>query len=128
MNKKLISFAGKLIIALAVLALLHMAYFYFRTLEVPVHLMLFGYGVNFILALVVYGFLLYFAERKSTQLGFLFLFGSALKFGVYFLVFHPMFKADGTLSKLEFFTFFFPYFICLAIETIALVKLLNEID
>jgi len=124
----MILFAGQLILALIGLALLHLAYFYFRALEIPTDLLLLGYGVNFLLALIVYGFLLYFAERKSTNLGFLFLFGSALKFGVYFLIFHPMFKEDGTLSKLEFFTFFFPYFVCLAMETMALVKLLNEID
>ena len=124
----MILFAGQLILALIGLALLHLAYFYFRALEIPVDLLLLGYGVNFLLALVVYGFLLYFAERKSTNLGFLFLFGSTLKFVVYFLVFNPLFLEDGTLSKLEFFTFFFPYFICLAVETMALVKLLNEID
>ncbi len=85
------------------------------------------YGINFLLALGIYVTLLQLANKKSQYLGFVFLFGSALKFLVYFLIFDPLFKQDGNLSTYEFFLFFVPYFVSLIAETIALVNLLKTI-
>ncbi len=58
----------------------------------------------------------------------MFMFGSTLKFVIYFLIFDPIFMLDGKLVKVEFFIFFVPYFSCLLIETFALIKLMREID
>ena len=76
----------------------------------------------------IYYIMVVLAEKQNKNLGFVFLFGSTLKFAVYFLIFNPLFMQDESLSKLEFFTFFMPYIACLLVETLALVKLLREID
>ncbi len=128
MNKKLIVFATQLLGVLVLLAVLHVGFLYARSFDMPIDQLVLGYAVNFILAVVIYYALLRIAEHQSKNLGFLFLFGSTLKFAVYFLIFDPLFSQDGSLSKLEFFTFFIPYFACLITETLALVKLLKEID
>lgn len=78
------------------------------------------------MALVIFYVLLRLAIEKSQYLGFVFLVGSALKFLIYFLVFDPLFKQDGDLTRVEFFLFFVPYFASLAVETFALVKLLGK--
>jgi len=80
------------------------------------------------MALVIYSTLLYFSEKQNKNLGFLFMFGSTLKFIVYFLIFDPIFILDGQLTKVEFFMFFVPYFSCLLVETFALIKLMREMD
>lgn len=128
MKNKTSYFALQLAGVLLFLAVLHLAYLYARSLALPFDLIILGYAVNFGMALIIYFALVKFAERQSKSLGFLFLFGSTLKFAVYFVIFNPLFMKDGGLSKLEFFTFFLPYLACLLVETLALVKLLNEID
>lgn len=80
------------------------------------------------MAMGIYYTMLTLAKKQNKNLGFVFLFGSTLKFAVYFVIFNPLFMQDENLSKLEFFTFFLPYIACLLVETIALVKLLREID
>jgi len=53
------------------------------------------------------------------------MFGSFLKFAVFFIFFYPSYHSDGTISRLEFMAFFIPYIYALLIETLALIKLLN---
>ena len=66
------------------------------------------------------------AADENKFVGFVFLLGSGVKFLVYFLIFYPLFKQDGQLSRVEFFLFFIPYLISLVTETVALVKLLRS--
>ncbi len=126
--KKLGSFALLLLAALSFTALMHYAFIYVRGAAVQIDHMVLGYLLNAAMAIGIYYVMLRFAEQKSKNLGFFFLFGSVLKFIIYFLIFDPLFKQDGGLSGVEFFTFFIPYFVCLLIETIALVKLLKALD
>ena len=94
----------------------------------PLNLIALGYVVNFTMALGIYYVMVQLAKKQNKNLGFVFLFGSTLKFAVYFLIFNPLFMQDGSLSKLEFFTFFVPYIACLILETLALAKLLKDMD
>jgi F0F1-type ATP synthase assembly protein I len=80
------------------------------------------------LAIAIFLFLYKMRKKHKDQLGFLFIAGSALKFAVFFLVFHPDFMLDGDINKLEFASFFIPYLLCLIIETLSLVKWLNKSD
>ena len=128
MDKKIISFAIQLFGVLVFLGLLHVAFFYARANEIPFDLIVLGYLVNFAMALGIYYGMVQLAKKQNKNLGFVFLFGSTLKFAVYFLIFNPLFMQDDSLSKLEFFTFFVPYITCLILETLALVKLLKDID
>lgn len=128
MDKKVISFALQLTGILVLLALLHMGFLFARNNSIPFDLILMGYVINFAMAMGIYFAMVSLAKKQNKNLGFVFLFGSTLKFAVYFLIFNPLFMQDGSLSKLEFFTFFVPYIACLVVETLALVKLLREID
>ena len=114
--------------AILIVGLVHIAFLFTRNLDFDFTLVLLGYVINFAMALGIYSALLYFAEKKNKNLGFLFMFGSTLKFVIYFLIFDPIFMLDGKLTKVEFFIFFLPYFTCLFVETFALLKLLREID
>ena len=127
MIKKGLYFTIQLAVILLVVAGLHMAYFYANQITVSNITLLLCYGVNFFLALLIYLTLLKMAQEKSKYLGFAFLFGSALKFLAYFLIFDPLFKQDGDLSRVEFFMFFIPYLASLVAETLALVKLMRTL-
>lgn len=86
-----------------------------------------SYIINALLAFIIFLSLFKLKDKYQTQLGFLFLFGSALKFIVFFIVFYPSYKADGDINKLEFAAFFIPYALGLILETIFLSKLLNNL-
>jgi hypothetical protein len=85
-------------------------------------LLILAYFLNGFIALAIY--ILIYALRKKffDQLGFLFLLGSFLKFGVYFLFFHP--KMSGT--KIEFSLFFVPYVLSLILEVRALLNIFES--
>lgn len=87
-----------------------------------------SYSVNYGLIIAVFGFLYLMRNKYRSQLGFLCLAGSLLKFTIFFIVFYPIFKEDGQMSKLEFASFFVPYVICLFLETLSLSKWLNKLE
>ncbi|MGZ0015634.1 DUF6168 family protein [Yeosuana sp. AK3] len=86
-----------------------------------------SYIINLILIMVVFGSLYLLKNKYRTQLGFLFLAGSFLKFAVFFIVFYPFYKQDHNISNLEFASFFVPYALGLILETISLSKWLNKL-
>ncbi|NER13223.1 hypothetical protein GWK08_07215 [Leptobacterium flavescens] len=85
-----------------------------------------SYIVNFAMAVAIYAVLFLLREKQKEQLGFIFIGGSMFKFLIFFLVFNPIFKADGETSNLEFASFFVPYLTCLIIETLSVIKLLKK--
>lgn len=87
-----------------------------------------AYLVNLILVVGIFGALYLLREKYKSQLGFLFLAGSLLKFTVFFIVFYPFYKLDGIITKLEFAAFFIPYVIGLVLESVSLSKWLNKLD
>ena len=84
------------------------------------------YVVNCLLALTIYIGLYFLRKKQESNLGFIFMVGSLIKFGLFFLLFYPDYKSDGEIQTIEFSTFFIPYAICLFIETFFLTRLLNE--
>ncbi|MGB5395022.1 MAG: DUF6168 family protein [Lutimonas sp.] len=97
-------------------------------LDLPIfdHLILWSYLINFFLALIIYASLFHYRKKYHDQLGFLYMFGSLLKFAVFFIFFYPVYKADQQLETIEFTTFFIPYLICLILETTGLIKILKN--
>ena len=85
-----------------------------------------AYLINVILAALILGVIFFLRERFFSQIGFLFLAGSMLKFGAFFLFFNPHYKADGDVTKPEFIGFFIPYVLSLIIETLAVSRLLKS--
>lgn len=87
-----------------------------------------SYVINAVVAILILTVLYVFRSKLKHQLGFLFMVGSFLKFGCFFIFFYPSFKADGNISNLEFAAFFVPYVTSLFTETLGGIKLLNSLD
>ena len=121
-------FSFKLILLLSITFFVHLTILHFSGLPLFNDMIVLGYLVNVALAIGIFGFLFLMREKFSSQLGFLFLGGSFLKFIVFFLMFYPAYKLDSEVSSLEFSAFFIPYILCLIIETFSLVKWLNKIQ
>lgn len=85
-----------------------------------------GYVLNMLLAALIFLTLYKLRNKFGDQLGFLFLFGSLLKFAVFFIFFNPQFRADGVMSRSEFLAFFVPYIACLFTETLSVIALVNS--
>lgn len=87
-----------------------------------------AYALNFIIAAIIVGGLYIVRLKQKDNLGLLFMFGSLLKFALFFIAFYPAYTSDGEMTRTEFFTFFIPYSISLILETLALVRLLEYLD
>jgi len=85
-----------------------------------------SYIVNYFLAIIVLLAVERTLNKNSAQAGFVFMAGSGLKFLVFFLVFYPIYNADGKMQTIEFTAFFIPYAICLITEVVYLSKQLNN--
>jgi len=122
----IISFSLKLVFILGVVFGVHISILH--NLKQPLfnNLIVEAYIVNGVLAIFIYGFLYVLRKKYLDLLGFIFMAGSFLKFGVFFIFFYPYFRADGELLRVETTSFLIPYIICLIIETFYLVKLLNK--
>ena len=127
MNNPLKRFGTLLTISITILFGLHVLILEYINSPVFDHKIVPAYIMNYVLAIGVYTFIYIFREKFKTQLGFLFMAGSFLKFALFFIFFYTSYKADGDISTLEFSSFFIPYIICLIIETSSLVNLLNNL-
>ena len=65
-------------------------------------------------------------KKKVILVGVVFLVGSMLKFGLFFLFINPDFKADGLVGRDELSLFFVPYLISLFSMTYAASRVLQR--
>jgi hypothetical protein len=128
MNNPFLSFTIRAIIVLTVAFGIHLAFLNFLDLPLFENKIMASYIANLLLIIVVFGTLYLLKRKYKSQLGFLFLAGSVLKFAVFFLFFYPFYKMDNSISRLEFAAFFVPYALGLVLETISLSKWLNNIE
>lgn len=98
--------------------------------DLPIHgdKIVLSYIINLLLATIIYIGLFRFRNKIKTQIGFLFMAGSFLKFIVFFILFYPSYKADGVMATSEFAAFFVPYAICLVVETVFTAKMLLKMQ
>lgn len=90
------------------------------------HMIVWSYILNTLLATGILVALLKAPPSLQGSLGFLFLGGSFLKFALFFIVFYPVYHADGSIDPYEFSTFFIPYAVCLTFETQTLISKLSR--
>ncbi|RIA08245.1 hypothetical protein OE09_0054 [Flavobacteriaceae bacterium MAR_2010_72] len=128
MPRSLFKFSILIVVILAVTFTFHLTTLNYLDLPLYADKIIEAYIINAGLAIVIYIAMLALKNRFQSQMGFLFMFGSALKFLVFFIVFYPFYKLDDVISRTEFFAFFLPYATCLIIETISLSKWLNKVD
>lgn len=97
-------------------------------LEKPLfeNLIVLAYLVNWALAFIIFRTLLFFRKKANDYLGYIFMYGSLLKFAVFFIFFYPSYNKSVGNSKEEFLAFFTPYVVCLFIEIKSLIHLLNS--
>lgn len=126
MTHKSIRFLITLLGILLFVFVLHLSFLYIMGKPLFANQITAAYLLNYVMAATV----LFFVERnlkiESAQTGFIFLAGSGLKFLIFFWVFYPSYKADGTMVTGEFTTFFVPYLTCLILEVFYLSKQLNN--
>jgi len=87
-----------------------------------------AYILNTSLAILGYVILFLLRKKFKNKIGFLFVAGSMLKFLLFFLLFYVSYRADGGISRVEFFAFFIPYALTLIIEVFSLSKWLNKME
>ncbi len=119
-------FSSSLFISLVILFLIHVLTLHLLDKPLFNNRIIAAYLVNFFLAVIIY-FTLYKLKKKYLeQLGFIFMFGSMLKFLVFFIFFYPAYKSDGEIQPVEFSTFFIPYAISLIFETLGVIRFLKK--
>jgi len=128
MQNPLVRFSLTIILILSIAFALHILVLNIRELPLLDNRIVLSYTINTVLAIGIFALLFFLKEKYKSQLGFLFMAGSALKFAVFFIVFQPIYRLDGEVSRLEFLAFFVPYVLCLIFETFSLSKLLNRLD
>ena len=125
-NNLFLRFILKTTIYLSVVFVLHIAsLFYFKKPLFENQIVL-AYIVNLLLAVLIFKALLFFKKRSNDYLGYIFMYGSLLKFTVFFIFFYPSYNKSVGNSKEEFLAFFTPYVVCLFIEIKSLIHLLNS--
>jgi FtsH-binding integral membrane protein len=126
MNSVFLRLILKLVFGLAIVLAVHLAILYWLKMSLFDNAILLAYGVNVFIAIVIFWMIFKLKENYKEQLGFVFMLGSLLKFLVFFVVFFPLYKADGDIAKVEIATFFVPYLSCLLIEFPDLIKLVQN--
>jgi len=126
MIRQILVFGVKLLIFLCVVFGIHSLILYYLNISLFENLLIPSYITNYILALLIFFILVKLKKKYLDLLGFVFMGGSFVKFGVYFIFFNPVFKQNGTVSSQEAMAFLAPYLLCLIIETFYLIKLLNN--
>jgi len=121
-----ISFSIRLALVLSLAFAMHLVLLQIAGLPLFENKVVASYIINTLLTIAIFFGLYRLKEKYSSQIGFLFLGSSFLKFAVFFIVFYGTYKANGTIDTLEFLAFFTPYSLCLILETIYLSKWLNE--
>lgn len=128
MKKTTFKFLTVLLLVIVAVFAAHL--FILQNMQLPIFAdrILLSYLLNYALAASILLFIQSRFNKKSSQTGFIFLGGSGIKFLVFFLVFYPIYREDGTMSTSEFAAFFVPYATCLILEVAFLSKQLNNQD
>jgi hypothetical protein len=124
-QKVIVHFFTQLIIGLLLVFFIHRYVLEAKDLSIYENKIILAYFINGLLAIVIFLVLFFLRKKQRDQLGFLFMFGSFLKFALFFIFFYPSYNADGETTRLEFMAFFIPYLFSLLVETMSLIKLLN---
>ena len=112
---------------LLVVFIAHISILYFLNHNIFANRILTSYLGNLLLTVAIFAFIYKNRVKKTERLGFFFLGGSMVKFTLFFIFLNPFFMQDGSVSRLEFLSFFIPYSVALSVETRQLIKELNRV-
>ena len=125
MTKPLFKLGGGLIIALSLAFVIHITLMP-DALWGQIQIMWLCYGFNFGLAVLIFWAVLATHKKNAMLMGVVFMGGSMLKFGLFFLLIYPDFKSDGLVGRDELSLFFVPYLISLFSMTYAASRFLQR--
>jgi len=126
MNKTILSFLVTLLVSVVLVFICHLLLLNYNNFPLFQNRIVLSYSINILLAIGIYLFLYRNRINYKAELGFLYMAGSLLKLFFFGILLYPSYHKDGSVSKIEVFTFFIPYVVCLIIETYFLIKLLNS--
>ena len=128
MSRTIAIFIVRMVFCTAFVFAIHL--FVLSKKELPLfnHKIVLAYLVNIVLAMLIFIVLYAVRNRMKDKIGALYVGGGILKFIFFFALFYPSYKADGTISRIEFFTFFVPYSLMLVLEVFSLSKWLNKME
>ena len=124
----LVVFTGLLTALLSVAFFIHFALINNAGLTVSYEGLFAPYFANYVLAVTITVLLYVLRVKQAHNLGFIFMGSSFVKFAVFFIVFFPVYKLDGDVTKFESAQFFVSNAISLTVETVFLIKILNRMD
>jgi len=124
--KPILQFSVLLLIVLTMACGIHLAILSYFNYPLFENMIIASYIVNYLLAFIIFIALYLLRKKYLDLLGFIFMGGSFLKFGVFFIFFFPVFKQNGEINTLESVSFLLPYITCLILETIYVSRLLNN--
>ncbi|MCH1472163.1 MAG: hypothetical protein L7T85_06305 [Flavobacteriaceae bacterium] len=125
MTKPLLKLGGGLLIALSLAFVIHTTLMP-DALWGQIRIMWLCYGFNFGLAVLIFWAVLATHKKNAMLVGVVFMGGSMFKFGLFFLLIYPDFKADGLVGRDELTLFFVPYLISLFSMTYAASRVLQR--
>jgi hypothetical protein len=124
--KPVLIFSTKLLFALVVAFGVHVFILSLKQFPLFENQIIPSYIINGLVAIFIFTILFVLRIKYLDILGFIYMIGSFLKFGIYYIYFNPIFKENGEVSLLEAASFLVPYFVSLILETYFLIKLLNK--
>ena len=124
--KPILQFSVLLLIVLSMAFGIHLAILSYFNYPLFENMIIASYSANYLLAFIIFIALYLLRKKYLDLLGFIFMGGSFLKFGVFFIFFFPVFKQNGEINTLESVSFLLPYITCLILETFYVSRLLNN--
>jgi len=125
MTRPLLKLGSGLLIVLLLVFLIHTTLMPDR-LWGQIRTMWLCYGLNFGLAVLIFWAVLATHNKNAMLVGAVFMGGSILKFGLFFLLIYPDLKVDGLMARDELSLFFVPYLISLFSTTYAASRVLQR--
>jgi hypothetical protein len=125
MTKPLFKLGGGLLIALSLAFAIHTTLMP-DALWGQIRIMWLCYVLNYGLAVLIFSAVLATHKKNAMLVGIVFMGGSILKFGLFFLLIYPDFKSDGLVGRDELSLFFVPYLISLFSMTYAASRVLQR--
>lgn len=124
---KVISSCFYLIIISIIVFFIQISILYAKQASIFSNYIIQAYIFNVSISLIALVLIFFLSKKYRDQLGYIFLTISLCKFLFFFLIFKPIYKADGVISTDEFFSFFTPYLTCLISTSYILSRFLNNI-
>ena len=123
MLNDLLKFSFYLFLAAGASYALHYSALLFLELDTPLELVNFAYKFNIGISLLLTSTTILISDKLKDQLGFIFLISGAVKIGIFiYLIKTSEFSTD----KSVFLHFFVPYIVCVIVEIIYIIKILNR--